>query len=237
MAACALGLLVASASMLASVSSRSSSVSSSRSIRALRSEEVPKRFHRSRATSCFSRSTAISDKSRAARSARIMASAAARSVTAQARRARTAKSILLSCCNALSSVNGAWTSALLRHPAVDTREEAAALGRRDRHGSVRHRWPQETAAVESLGVQARALAIVPDRLSPRQPRNTSRCPQWGSRFNVFWTIRPRLEKPLRMSVWPVASQTPVLNAARDGAGPQHQGHSTAKPEVPATAPG
>ncbi len=48
-------------------------VSSSWSIRALRSEEAPKRSRRSRATSSLSRSTAISDTSRAARSARIMA--------------------------------------------------------------------------------------------------------------------------------------------------------------------
>ena len=56
----------ACASVSASVSSRSSNVSSSWSIRALRSEEAPKRSRRSRATSSLSRSTAISDTSRAA---------------------------------------------------------------------------------------------------------------------------------------------------------------------------
>lgn len=65
-------------------------------------------------------------------------------------------------CNALSLSNGAWTPTLLRHSPVDAREQAAKLRRRDRHGPVRHGLSQEAAAIEPLGVQARALAVVPD---------------------------------------------------------------------------
>ena len=31
---------------------------------------------------------------------------------------------------------------------------------------------------------------------PRRPRKTNRCPEWGSRLSVSWTINPKLEKPL-----------------------------------------
>ncbi len=57
----------------------------------LRSEEVPNRSRRSRATSSFSRSTAISEASRAARSARIMAWAAQDPWEAAGARARSAR--------------------------------------------------------------------------------------------------------------------------------------------------
>ena len=42
---------------------------------------------------------------------------------------------------------------------------------------------------------------------PPRPRKTNRCPHIGSRFSVSCTISDRPGKPLRMSVWPVASQT------------------------------
>ncbi|MBB5577089.1 hypothetical protein GGD50_005738 [Rhizobium paranaense] len=42
---------------------------------------------------------------------------------------------------------------------------------------------------------------------PPRPRKTNKCPHIGSRFNVSCTISDKPGKLLRLSVWPVASQT------------------------------
>ena len=68
---------------------------------------------------------------------------------------------------------------VLRQTPVDAFQQISQLRRRDRHRPIRAlarngRWPDKTAALEPLGEQAHALAVVPQHLdqATRRPRNT-----------------------------------------------------------------
>ena len=85
---------------------------------------------------------------------------------------------------------------------------AAAVGKT----SVALEAAEQVIPAYQLGVWLIDLASIADpRLVPTALasalRKTNRWPQCGSRFSVSWTISASPSKPLRMSVWPVASHT------------------------------
>src|SRR5215216_2376958 len=88
-------------------------------------------------------------------------------------------------------------------------EQIAKLRRRDRHHSIPGKWPDEAPALQPLREQAHALAVVPQYLDqPAAPApEHEQVPLCGLRCNVSCTSTARPSKPLRMSVWPVASHT------------------------------
>ena len=59
---------------------------------------------------------------------------------------------------------GARSPRVLRVPPVDPLEHVAKLCRRDRDSTVDHRGPDETAALEPLGVERHADTVVPQDL-------------------------------------------------------------------------
>src|SRR5215468_2834731 len=58
---------------------------------------------------------------------------------------------------------------VLRQTPIDAFQQISQLRGRDRHHAVRRRWPDEAAALQSLGEQAHALAIVPKNLDQSAP--------------------------------------------------------------------
>src|SRR3989337_2107575 len=57
----------------------------------------------------------------------------------------------------------------LRVSPVDPGEQISELGSRDRHRAVGRRWPQKASPLQSFGEQARPLAVVPDNLQKITP--------------------------------------------------------------------
>src|SRR5690606_572002 len=101
---------------------------------------------------------------RAARSARIIAWAAARSEGSDSAADMTHGITSTTTCKAKSSACRRRSPGLLRHAPVNAFEQIAELGRRDRDRAVGRRWPDEAAALELLREQAGALAVVPQNL-------------------------------------------------------------------------
>jgi hypothetical protein len=102
------------------------------------------------------------------------------------------------------STRGLWPPGLLRHPPIDTFEQVTELRRRDRHHLVRRGRPDEAPTFQALGKQAHALAVMPEHLD--QPAAS---PAEYEQMPAVWITlgRAKPSKPLRMSVWPAASQT------------------------------
>src|SRR5205807_7023664 len=67
-------------------------------------------------------------------------------------------------CKAKPSSHRCWSPRLLRMSPVDAGQQISELRGRDRHYSVGQARPQETAPLQALREQARALTIVPDHL-------------------------------------------------------------------------
>src|SRR5262245_17960241 len=63
-----------------------------------------------------------------------------------------------------NSARRLWPPCMNRIAPVDPFEQIAELRRRDRHRAIRRRGPDEAAALQPLGEQAHALAIVPQNL-------------------------------------------------------------------------
>lgn len=88
----------------------------------------------------------------------------------------------------------------LRMPPVDAFTQIAELGRRYRHRSVHSLWPDEAAALQPLGEQAHALAVVPQHLDQTAAFATKheKIVPCGSRFSVYCTSSAKPSKPLRL---------------------------------------
>jgi len=52
----------------------------------------------------------------------------------------------------------------LRQSPIDPFQKITELCRRDRHRSIRRRWPDEAPALQPFGEQAHALPVVPEHL-------------------------------------------------------------------------
>src|SRR5262249_52762584 len=89
----------------------------------------------------------------------------------------------------------------LRQAPVDAFRKVAQLRWHDRHRLALRPRPDEAAAIQALGEQAHALAVVPQDLD--QPvalaAEPTRWPQWGLRFSVSCPKSANPSKPRRMS--------------------------------------
>ena len=98
----------------------------------------------------------------------------------------------------------------LRVAPVDAFQHARHLRHRDRHHTVGCRGPDEASAIEPLGIKRRAKALVPGDLyqaAGAAAEDVKVAGALGSRFRPCCTCSARPCMPLRISVWPVATQT------------------------------
>ena len=109
-----------------------------------------------------------------------------------------------------------WSPRAHRRPPVDPLQQHRQLRRRHRHLAPGRRRPHEAATLQTLGKQARTLAVPPDHLdqvAPASPEH-EQMPAVGIRLSTCSASAASPGKPLRMSVTPLASRTRV----EDGTG-------------------
>ena len=117
------------------------------------------------ATSARASASLASASRRAARSTRISACAAARSVGSEFAGGHVDDGITsVPIRKSKASPHRCRPPRLLRVSPIDAGQKVTELRRRDRHHAIRRRWPQKPPPFQTLREQARTLAVVPDHL-------------------------------------------------------------------------
>ncbi|SFQ35466.1 hypothetical protein SAMN05216330_1319 [Bradyrhizobium sp. Ghvi] len=129
------------------------------------------------------------------------------------------------------SANDRRTPGLLGIAPVDAGQQIAHLRLRYRHHAIGQRRPDKTTSLEFLRKQACSLAVMPDHLQQiaSAPTEAEQMTLRGSRRNTSCTCNDNEAKPLRMSVWPVASHTRTPVGRRSKASMTRRSASTSTP--------